>query len=160
MLGLALAGCGPAETDWRALDPPVPAPDFALTALDGGDVRLSELRGHVVLMEFWATWCGPCRYSTPSLEAVYRKYRDQGVRVLLVNEGESPERIRQWAEERFTAPILLDARQTVSRQYRVFGLPTLFVIDQEGQIRYREAGYGGGIEHNLKLILHDLLAAS
>ena len=104
-LGLALlcvAGCGPPDSAWAPVEPSVAAPDFELAQLDGGEVRLSELRGKVVVMEFWATWCGPCRYSSPSLEAMYRKYRDRGVTILLVNQAESPEEIRAWAEGRFT----------------------------------------------------------
>ena len=156
---LCAAGCGPPDSAWAPVEPPVAAPDFELAQLDGGQVRLSGLQGRVVVMEFWATWCGPCRYSTPSLEAMYRKYRDQGVTVLLINQAESPTRIQKWAEGRFTAPILLDVEQVVARQYRVTGLPTLFVIDRQGMIRYHEAGYSGGLEHNLQLIFQELLAA-
>src|SRR3989338_8103081 len=170
--GWLVAGCAPSEVAWqpveppveapdfslaalgggggRRVGPPVEAPDFSLAALDGGDVRLSELRGRVVVMEFWATWCGPCRYSSPSLEVMYRKYRDRGVTILLVNQAESPEEIRAWAEGRFTAPMLLDAQQAVARQYRVTGLPTLFIIDQQGMIRYHEAGDGGGVGGGLE----------
>ena len=157
--GWLVAGCAPSEVAWQPVEPPVEAPDFSLAALDGGDVRLSELRGRVVVMEFWATWCGPCRYSSPSLEVMYRKYRDRGVTILLVNQAESPEEIRTWAEGRFTAPMLLDAQQAVARQYRVTGLPTLFIIDQQGMIRYHEAGYGGGLERALQRIFEELLAA-
>ncbi len=155
---LLLAGCEPAASNWTRLEPSVPAPEFTLPALDGGTVSLSDLRGQVVIMEFWATWCGPCHYSTPSLEVIYRAYHPRGVTVLLVNAGESAEDVRAWAGTRFTAPILLDEDGRVARLYQVHGIPRLLVIDQGGQILYDRSGYAGGLELNLKLILKDLLA--
>ena len=77
--------------------------------------------------------------------------------VLLINQGETPEVVRKWAENRFTAPILLDQEGRVGRQYHVEGIPRLFIIDQEGRLVYAHEGYGGGLEHNLTLILDELL---
>ena len=156
---LLTCGCGPKEStsDWERLKSPIAAPEFALQQLDAGTVRLSGLRGRVVVMEFWATWCGPCRYSTPSLEAVSRRYRDRGVTVLLINEGESAERVRAWAKRRFTAPILLDEDERVGQRYRVEALPALFIVDQSGRVVHAHEGYGGGLERNLALILDELL---
>ena len=139
--------------DWHKVSPRKAAPDFSLSQLDGGTVTLSSLRGRVVILEFWATWCGPCRFSTPSVEVIYKKYRDRGVTALLVNQGDSPEVIRPWAAKRFTAPILLDSDGRVGRLFNVTGIPRLFIIDQEGRIAYIHEGYGGGFERNLKLIL-------
>jgi thiol-disulfide isomerase/thioredoxin len=153
-----LSGCEEAGKDWKRLDQPVPAQNFTLPQLDGPPVTLSELRGRVVVMEFWATWCGPCQFSSPSLDLIYRRYKDRGVTVLLVNQGESPEAIRAWVKERFIAPILLDARREVANRYRIGGLPSLFVIDQGGNILYANSGYRGRLEHNLKLILDELLS--
>jgi peroxiredoxin len=155
---LSVLGCQPATSDWVKLEPPVAAPGFSLPALDGGQISLKEQGGKVVIMEYWATWCGPCRFSTPSLEVIYRRFKDRGVTALLINAGESPERIRKWAERRFTAPILLDANGEVARLYGVEGIPRLFVIDQQGRIVYDRAGYSGGLEHNLSLILTEMLA--
>lgn len=160
-LGLALmvlGACGPGASDWMKLDPPVAAPGFSLPTLDGGRVSLAEQRGKVVIMEFWATWCGPCRFSTPSLEAVYRKFKDRGVTVLLINAGEAPERIRKWAERRFTAPILLDEQGEAAELYSVNGIPRLLVVDQQGRIVYDHEGYSGGLEYNLGLVLTEMLA--
>lgn len=155
---LGSLGCQPSAPDWPRVNPPVAAPDFTLPTLDGGRVHLADYQGHVVVMEFWATWCGPCRFSTPSLEVIYRKFRNRGVVVLLINAGESPDRIRAWAARRFTAPILLDHGGVVQRLYHLEGIPRLFVIDQAGQIVYDKHGYRGGLEHNLNLILNELLA--
>ena len=135
----------------------MPAPGFTLPQLDGPPVSLSDLRGRVVIMEFWATWCNPCRFSLPSLEVIYKRYRNRGVTVLLINEGEEPDRIHPWAQKRFTAPILLDQEERVGRRYQVTGIPRLFILDQEGRLIYAHEGYGGGLERNLTLILEELL---
>ena len=155
-------GCGPEQTgsDWKAIQPSVAASDFTLPQLDGPPVTLSALQGRVVVLEFWATWCGPCRFSLPSLEVIHRRYRARGVSVLLINEGEGEEVIRAWAGQRFTAPILLDSAQTVGEQYRVRAIPRLFLVDQAGRIVYAHEGYGGGLEHSLSQILDQLLGGS
>jgi thiol-disulfide isomerase/thioredoxin len=157
---LLAAGCGPdtVSRDWERVDPPSPAPQFSLPTLAGGEESLAANRGRVVVMEFWATWCGPCRSSLPSLEVIYKKYRDRGVNVLLINEGEGAEAAAEWLGKRYTAPVLLDQDGTVGQQYGVRGIPRLFVIDQEGRLVYAHGGYGGGLEQNLKLILDGLLA--
>lgn len=160
LIALALSGCAPAGIgkDWKRIEPPVQAPEFTLPQLDAGPVSLSGYRGRVVIMEFWATWCGPCQFSLPSLEVVYKRYRDRGVTVLMLNEGEPVETVRKWTGRRFTAPILLDQDQGVGRLYQVRGLPRLFIVDQQGNLVYAHEGYGGGLERNLKLILEGLLA--
>jgi len=157
---LWLSGCAPdtVTSDWHRLEPPIPSAEFTLPQLDGGTVSLSDYRGRVVIMEFWATWCPPCRFSLPSLEVISKRFRDRGVTVLLINEGEEVEQIRLWARRRFTSPILLDAAKHVGERYRVFGLPRLFIVDGSGQIIYTHAGYGGGLERNLTLILDGLLS--
>ncbi len=152
-------GCGPAQLsdDWQRLPRPVEAPDFTLNALNGPPGTLSSLRGRVVIMEFWATWCGPCRMSTPSIEAIYREHKDKPVSVLLINADEDAGRIREWADNRFTATILLDSEGIVRRQYGVSGIPQLFILDKQLRIAYDKSGYGGGLEQNLRLIIKQLL---
>ncbi len=154
----SLSGCQPATLTWQPLATPVAALDFTLLALTGGPVTLSGLRGQVVVMEFWATWCGPCQYSSPSLEVISRRFRGRGVTVLLINEGQTAEAVRAWARGRFTTPILLDEGVRVADAYGVNGLPQLFVIDQQGMIRYAESGYTGGLERNLSGVLGHMLA--
>ena len=155
-----ISGCGGQggiTSDWRRIDPPVAAPEFTLPQLDGKLVSLSDLRGRVVVMEFWATWCGPCRFSLPSLEVIGKRYRDQGVTVLLVNQGESAQQVRRWAKQRFTSPILLDENSRVGHGYGVRGMPRLVIVDQRGRVVYEHEGYGGGLEVNLSRILDSLL---
>ena len=160
LLLLLAASCGPdgLSKEWERVEPPAPAADFSLQALDGSTVSLSSQKGRIVLLEFWATWCGPCRFSTPSLDVIYRKYKDRGVSVLLVNHGEEADVIRKWAKTRFVAPILLDPQKQVTFLYQADALPKLFVIDQQGRIVYVHEGYGGGLEASLKLILDEMLA--
>ena len=157
---IALIGCAPEGigADWKRSEHEPAAPDFSLAQMDAeGPVRLSDYHGRVVIMEFWATWCGPCRFSTPSLELIYKKYREKGVSVLLINQQEAPDRIRKWAEDRFTAPILLDDGQVATR-YAVQGIPRLFIVDQTGHFAWAHEGYSGGFERNLSLILDGMLA--
>jgi thiol-disulfide isomerase/thioredoxin len=160
LLVAILAGCSPTglSSNWERIDPPRAAPDFTLQALSGEHIQLSSLRGRIVLMEIWATWCGPCRFSTPALDVIHRKYRDRGVTALLVNHGEEPEAIRKWAGKRFAAPILVDRQQSASALYQAYALPTLVVIDREGRMVWRHEGYGGGLEAQLKIVLEEMLA--
>jgi len=110
-------------------------------------------------MEFWATWCVPCRFSTPSLDVIYRKFHRRGVTVLLINVGESVERVRNWVNGRFQAPVLLDQDTRVAWRYGIQGIPQLLIVDQAGQIVHVRSGYGEGLERDLKWILTDLLAS-
>jgi peroxiredoxin len=112
------------------------APDFLLMELDGGDFRLSDLRGKAVIVNFWATWCTPCRKEMPQFVAAYDRYKDEGLEVVAVNVQESPSIIRPFAEDfgmEFT--VVLDKRGAVSDSYRLIGLPTTYFIDREGVIR-------------------------
>lgn len=159
LLGMVVVcGCGPQgiTADWHRIEPPRPAPEFRLPQVDGASVSLADYQGQVVIMEFWATWCRPCRFSLPSLETLYREYRDRGATVLLINQGESVETIERWTEQRYTAPMLLDDGR-VSARFGVAGIPWLVVIDQGGRLVYEHRGYGGGLERNLRLIVSELL---
>ena len=157
---LSVAGCESSGIgrDWRRIEPPAAAAPFTLPQLDGPEVTLTALKGRVVVMEFWATWCTPCRFSLPSLEGIGKRYRDRGVSVLLINVGEEPDSIRKWAEHRYTSPILIDEGGKVAGRYGVAGIPRLFIADQAGRLVWAHQGYGGGLEHNLSFILDELLA--
>ena len=161
-LGALLLGCGtePMSPAWRHLDPRIAAPDFTLPSLTGEPVQLSTLRGRIVVMEFWATWCETCRVTLPSLETFSRRYQDKGVTVLLIDYQESASEVRRWAGRRFTAPMLLDLDGRVTAQYRVRGTPTLFVMDRAGRLAVQHEGYEGGLEPALAQVLDSLLAES
>jgi peroxiredoxin len=112
-----------------------PAPDFALRTLDGGTVRLPEFRGRVVFLNFWATWCVPCREEMPAIQALAGELEKQGLVVLAVNYEESPETVRAFIRETgLTLRVLLDPDGAVARRYRVAGLPASFFVDRRGAL--------------------------
>ena len=114
------------------------APDFTLDTLDGNQVTLSELRGRIVVINFWATWCLPCREETPALEKAYKQYKDSDVLILGVNltNQDSVRDVESFAQEfGLTYPILLDRDGSVGYLYQVNGLPTTFFVNRDGIIR-------------------------
>ncbi len=116
------------------------APDFTLPTLEGGSIHLEELRGRPVLLNFWASWCGPCRLEMPDIQARAEKWGDQLV-VLGVNYDEPRADAQSFVDEMgVTFPILLDGGKRVSRQYLVQGLPTTVILDADGIVRIRHVG--------------------
>jgi cytochrome c biogenesis protein CcdA/peroxiredoxin len=117
------------------------APDFATTAPDGAALRLSDFRGQVVLLNFWATWCGPCRNEMPEFQAVYEQLQTEGFTVLAVNMLEKPEAVQAFMDELgLSFPIALDPAAEINDQYQIRQYPTSFLIDQNGIIRQVHAG--------------------
>lgn len=113
-----------------------PAEDFHLVDLNGKTQSLSEYRGKVVLLNFWATWCKPCTKEMPAMQACYDKLRDKGFVVLGVNELEDDDKVRQHVKEYgHTFPILMDHDNKVANQFGVYGLPVSVFIDQEGRVQ-------------------------
>ena len=118
------------------------APELVLRTLAGEPVRLSDLRGKVVLVNFWATWCIPCRTEMPAIEALYQRYRAQGLEVLAVNlDRLSTTGVEAFLKEvKVTFPIVLDPDWSAARTYGVLGLPTSYLIDRAGNVVVREVG--------------------
>jgi len=113
-----------------------PAPDFALADLAGTPVQLSTLRGQVVLINVWATWCPPCRAEMPIIQITYEQYRDQGFTVLAVNLREESRTVAAYMQQSgLTFPALLDSDGTVSDHYQAHVLPSSFFIDKAGVVR-------------------------
>jgi cytochrome c biogenesis protein CcmG, thiol:disulfide interchange protein DsbE len=118
-----------------------PAPDFTLQALDGGQVTLSDLKGKVVLINFWASWCTPCREEMPDIQTVYDRYKEQGLVVLAVNLSEPAVTVRSFVDRvGVNFPVLLDQRSQTERLYRILPLPSSFFLDRDGVIRYTFEG--------------------
>jgi peroxiredoxin len=119
-----------------------PAPNFTLADLDGNSVTLADLKGQVVLINFWATWCGPCEAEMPAIEQRYETFRSRGLTVLGVNVGETREQIAPFVERLgLTFTILMDPDYEVETLYRVRGYPTTYLIDRDGLIVRQHVGY-------------------
>lgn len=130
---------GSAEMNGAPIAPRVGAiaPDFSLVTLDGNSVRLSDFHGKPVILNFWATWCPPCREEMPALEELWQQYGAGGVVVLGVDQGESTAIVERFIREKVdtTFPILLDGDHAVGDSYFVRSLPTTFFIDRNGFIQ-------------------------
>jgi peroxiredoxin len=118
-----------------------PAPEIVLKDLQGRDVKLSDLRGKVVLVNFWATWCKPCKEEMPAMQASYDKLRDKGFIVLAVNELEDTARVAEHIRTHgHTFEVVMDHNNQVANMYGVVGLPASFLIDPQGIVRERISG--------------------
>jgi len=123
------------------------APDFALKSSTGENLRLSEYRGDVVMINFWATWCGPCRQEMPLLDELYTRYERVGFNLLGVNIDDDSRRAMQMIEELGVSfPVLFDARKEVSKLYEVDAMPVTVLVDREGNVRFVHHGYKPGYE--------------
>ncbi len=119
-----------------------PAPQFELETLQGNPAKLSDFRGKVILLNFWATWCTPCKKEMPEIQAAYDKYKDQGFVVLALNFGEEKNQAEKLVQEMgLTFPILLDRKVKVAELHHVVSLPVTFFIDPFGVIK--EQVFGG-----------------
>ena len=123
------------------------APDFTLKSLQGTNLKLSEMAGNVVLLNFWASWCGPCRQEMPLLNDLHNKYEALGFSVIGVNVEQETELARSFiANSPVDFPILLDSTNKVSQLYDVIAMPTTVLIDRDGKMRYLHKGYQAGDE--------------
>ena len=128
-------------------EPKGPAPDFTLKSLSGENIKLSELRGQVVLINFWASWCGPCRQEMPLLDQMYQKYGELGFTLLGVNvEQDSADAQRMLHDTPVTFPILFDTQNEVSKLYDVTAMPSTVIVDRDGNVRFVHKGYQPGYE--------------
>ena len=117
------------------------APDFVLADIDGNQYRLSDYRGQVVIVNFWATWCPPCRAEMPSMQRAWQQLEKEGILMLGINVGEDEDTIFQFtANYPVEFPLLMDQDSRVINQWPVRGLPTTFVVSPAGKITYRAIG--------------------
>jgi thiol-disulfide isomerase/thioredoxin len=140
----ALAACAwPAA----ATDGPVAAPAFTLASRAGGEVSLADLKGQVVMINFWASWCGPCRQEFPALDQIYAKYKPMGFMLVAINvESEKADAERFLATTPASFPILYDPDGTVSGNYGVSAMPTTVLVDRQGRVRWLHRAYKPGDE--------------
>jgi len=132
-----------------ALQTGAPAPAFQLNSNSGKPVALADFRGQIVLLNFWASWCGPCRQEMPILEQLNRQYHGKGVTLLGINvEPDSAAAVNWLKATPVTFPILFDTDSKVSNLYEVAGMPNTVIIDRKGQVRYIHRGYAAGAEND------------
>jgi peroxiredoxin len=123
------------------------APDFTLKALDGTNLRLAEQRGEIILINFWASWCGPCIQEMPQLDKLAQKYQSLGVQVWGINvENDSTAAKAYLSKVAVGFPILFDLENQVSKAYQVEAMPTTVILDKDGQVRTVHRGYKPGYE--------------
>jgi thiol-disulfide isomerase/thioredoxin len=152
---LALPGLlSPSEASATA----TPAPAFSLERRGGGKVALADLRGKVVLINFWATWCGPCRKEMPLLEQIQKRYAPLGFTMLAVNVEEDSRLFDAFLKDvPVTFPILLDPANGVSKLYNVSAMPSTVIVDRKGNVRYVHQGYQPGDENKYQDLIRTLI---
>ena len=127
------------------------APDFTLKSRGGENIRLSDLRGQVVMLNFWASWCGPCRQEMPILEQLHKRYGKLGFTVVGVNvEQDTSKAVAYLRDVKVSFPILYDNTSKVSKLYNVNAMPTTVMIDRNGNMRFIHHGYKPGYEKDYK----------
>lgn len=135
-----------------------PAPDFTLKSSSGDNVRLAEQRGQVVMLNFWASWCGPCRKEMPLLDEISKRYSAAGFVLYGVNVEEDNTDAKKLIKELgVTFPILYDTESKASSLYNVDAMPTTVVIDKKGVIRYVNRGYKAGDESKYRDQIRELI---
>lgn len=124
-----------------------PAPDFIVRDVDGHPVTLSGLRGKPVLLDFWATWCAPCRESMPYVQSLYDQFKDQGLVVLGIDTNEPADKARKYfADQKFSFANLLATGSDIVKNYGADAIPRVVLIDQDGIVRYVHRGWGPNID--------------
>ena len=165
LLLASVAACTPAGTGSGAAALPVtdhplrgePAPDFSLAARKGGAASLSAYAGRVVLVDFWATWCEPCRRSFPEYQALLDRHGD-GVVVVGISEDDEDGGIDRFIEETGASfPVAWDGDKALAQRYRISNMPTLFIIDKNGLVRYVHAGFRPGDEAQVDAAIKSLM---
>ena len=150
-LGFPIAALAAAllATAWpaAATDGAVPAPQFSLASRAGGEVSLADLKGQVVMINFWASWCGPCRQEFPALDQIYAKYKPMGFTLVAINvESEKADAEKFLSATPASFPILFDPDNTVSGRYGVSAMPTTVLVDRQGRVRWQHRAYKPGDE--------------
>jgi thiol-disulfide isomerase/thioredoxin len=136
-----------------------PTPDVAVQRADGAAVRLADYKGKVVLIDFWATWCPPCKVSFPALDTIYREYQEKGLEVLAVNLDEKRRDADTFLDahpHRLT--VLFDPKGLSPTAFGVKGMPSSFLIDRAGNIRFTHMGYSGNVDGSYRQEISQLLS--
>jgi peroxiredoxin len=141
-----------------AIAPNTAAPDFTLSAQSGKPVALTQYKGQVVMLNFWASWCGPCRQEMPLLDSIYKKYNKVGFTMIGVNVEPDPKAANVWLKQTpVSFPILYDTDSKVSTLYGVAGMPSTVIIDRKGNVRMIHRGYKPGDEEEYLSSIRSLM---
>ena len=149
---LVVSTCSPKDQTQTQTD----SNDFTLPSLDGEDITLSKLKGHVILIDFWATWCPPCRKSIPVFIALYNKYHEKGFTVLGISREDKSVLEKFRDEIGIPYPLLID-NKGVSKRYQVQAIPTIMILDKTGKVRKTQVGFAPELEAGFDLLIDSLL---
>lgn len=146
--------------------PPVPAGthawDFSTRTLAGQNLTMRSLRGHVTVVDFWATWCGPCRMSIPGLEQIYKDYRAKGVHVVGISmDTDTVAQVAPFVHAEhmtYTVAAYPKGNALAAIHYNAAGLPSIYIIDKKGVVRWSFSGFYPGIDHDMRIEINRLLA--
>jgi cytochrome c biogenesis protein CcmG, thiol:disulfide interchange protein DsbE len=135
------------------------APEIGLPDRSGKLVKIADLKGRVVIVDFWASWCAPCREELPVLDALYRKYRDKGLVVVAVGQDKEPENLAKFLRASpLSFPVVHDAKGAVAARYEPPKMPSSYVVDRKGLIRHLHAGFKASDKSALERELKQLLS--
>ena len=135
------------------------APDFTLLSVDGKSINLSQLRGKVVLLDFWATWCAPCRLAIPHLNDLYKAYRERGLEIIGVSlDKGSPERVKRFAVNMGIQYTIIMADDEVVKNYGISPIPTTYLIDRDGYISNKWVGFSQNLMSKISVETERLLS--
>jgi thiol-disulfide isomerase/thioredoxin len=137
------------------------APDISLKTLDGKDFKLSDLKGEVVVLDFWATWCPPCRKSLPHIQEISqdKDLAAKGLKVFAINAKEEPETVKKFLEEnKYTFAVPMDAEGKTMDTYKVSGIPTTVIVGADGKVAKVFVGFGEGAAKSIDEAINDALA--
>ena len=134
------------------------APDFTLKSNQDTNIRLAEQRGNVVMLNFWASWCGPCKQEMPLLDQLHKRYSKAGFTIIGVNVEQDPGKAKKVLRDiPVSFPVLFDTESTVSKLYDVSAMPTTVMIDRDGNIRHLHKGYKPGYEDQYRKQIKQLI---
>ena len=134
------------------------APNFTLKSLKGENIKLSEHRGEVIMLNFWATWCDKCKEGMPVLNDMYLKYRDKGFTLLSINTDKELKNVNKWLRGmRIAFPILFDEIHDASKKYEVDSMPATYILDRDGHLRYIHNGFPDGYQDEFQKQVRELM---
>jgi peroxiredoxin len=155
----AIAAALIAGKGFAALNKNIAAPNFKAKTVAGKQLELKDLRGRVVLLDFWATWCPPCRMEAPAIDKLWRTYKDKGLVVVgIALESGSPAQVRKFAQDNgLTYRLIADESGDIAKSYRIGPIPTTYIVDTKGVIRHVHIGFGPGAEKDFEKEIKGLL---